>query len=107
MISSSIHNRIRSREDTYEELILGTLDRILCVEERETDEQARHDVERQLRNDIRRITPVGLRISLKQRGDLVRPRCRKLALKRGLYCWALTAFGMNLLNLRLEVRSLG
>ena len=91
-----------SASQTHEELILGTLNRILRLEEREANQQTGEDVERDLRHQVRRVAPVRLAVALEQQRNLVCPRRRKLMLLLGFNGRAVASVGVNLLDLVLK-----
>jgi len=89
-----------------EELVLRSLDAVLRLEESETNEKPRDDIEGNLRDDIGRISPVRLAVASEQGSDLVEPRGSELALVGGLDWGTTAAFSVNLLNLVLHALSL-
>ena len=86
---------------------MGALDGRLSLEERETDKQSRCNVQRNLGDEVYRVTPVGRSVALEQKAELVEPRRRELALQTRLYWRLAPAFRVDALELLLNVLGFG
>ena len=91
---------------TYEEVVLGALDGQIRLEEREPDEQGGRAVEGDLRDEVRRVAPVGLSIALEEKAELVHPRSRVFALETRLHGGLAAALSVDALEVLLDTRSL-
>ena len=76
---------------------------VLRLEECKTNEEAAENVQRQLRHDIRGISPVGLNIPEKQLAELVPPRRRKLGMERCFDSRPCAAFRMDSFQVALNL----
>lgn len=103
--SQHSENGIRD-ERAYEELVLRTLQGILGLEERETDEETSDDVESNLREQVGRVTPMSLAVTFQQLGNLVGPVGGELLVVCRLHRWAVPALLVETLELFLQVASL-
>ena len=92
----------RRHTSTYEELVLSALQRILSLEESETDEKTSEDVECHLSHDEAWVSPVIRGITFDQDTELVEPGSSEFTVVGSRGRRLATAFGMNTVDLLLK-----
>ena len=65
------------------------------MEESKTNEETAKNIEHDFRNQVIRISPMGLRVALQELASLVKPRRHEFGMNYSLNCWAIAAFGMD------------